>query len=111
MPAEKEGIEMKPLRERTEIQQAYLDGKQVQVKLVQSLHFINDGSIKWRDCTNLCFDSWYSVDYRIKPKPMERWVNIYDNQEDVEDYLHLSEEDAENDLCADGRTVHFIEVK
>ena len=61
---------MKTLKERTEIQQAYLDGASIEYNDVR-----NDES--WSCCYGEPSFVWVNYDYRIKPEPMEIWVNIY----------------------------------
>jgi len=63
-----EGDSMKSLKEKIEVMQAALDGKEIEYK--------NNGG-KWYPCQIQAFDSWHCGDYRIKPEPMEFWVNVY----------------------------------
>lgn len=55
------------LDEHIAIMQAFKDGKPIQVK---------DCNSGWRDVDNPSWD-WVSAQYRLKPKPMEIWVNEY----------------------------------
>ena len=57
---------MKTLRERTEIQQAFLDGAKIEYKQIGSV---------WQTAGSPAFD-WHEKDYQIKPKPMELWLTI-----------------------------------
>ena len=81
---------MKTLKERIEIEQAFLDG----------------GDVEWRPCLGMdefaLFDVfkresfvflWNNNDYRIKPKPLEFWVNVF-LEYPVKIY-YLSKEEAE----------------
>ena len=62
---------MKTLKERIAIEQALLDGEIVQ-------EFNIDGDYTW-DCGKEHIFYWNCCDYRIKPKPMEFWVNVYNS--------------------------------
>ncbi len=63
---------MKTLKEKIEVMQAALDGEEIEYMLGE-----NDG---WRsyDSGEPSWD-WSCVDFRIKPKPLEFWVNVYDD--------------------------------
>ena len=64
---------MKTLKEKIEVMQAALDGKQIQGNYGAGYGDLSqpenreDIIFNWRDC-----------DYRIKPKPLEFWVNVYE---------------------------------
>lgn len=62
---------MKTLKEKIEVMQAALDGKEIQI-------LICDGWDDWDNDTLPAFN-WGANDYRIKPEPMEFWVNVYDD--------------------------------
>ena len=96
---------MKSLKERTEIQQAYLDGADV-----QCCHTGNDSYVSLDHYSEPDFN-WMINDFRVKPKPMEIWVNIYSNGQFC---LHDTKEEAER-LASIGTSarrdaVKFIEV-
>lgn len=61
---------MKSLKERTEIQQAKLNGKQTEFIPIPTgrLH-------TWTDNNDDIFD-WTEYDFRIKREPMEIWVSF-----------------------------------
>ena len=59
---------MKTLKEKIEIMQAALDGEEIEVYSTRG-----DDWVK----TNVPVWNWDNYDYRIKPKPLEFWVNIY----------------------------------
>lgn len=80
--------------------QAYTEGKTIQYK---------GCSGKWADVNEPAFLDSYS--YRVKPEPIERWVNVYVGGEE---YTFKSNVDAEYhasrcylDLV---RIVHLVEV-
>ena len=62
---------MKTLKEKIEVMQAALDGKEIEFRL-------NEGD-RWMTCNKPSAPSWDwpYVDYRIKPEPLEGWCNIY----------------------------------
>lgn len=65
---------MKTLKEKIAVMQAALDGKEID----QSRKAYADGEwIRCYDPKTLNFN-WEKYDYRIKPKPLECWVNTYD---------------------------------
>ena len=70
---------MKTLKERIEIEQACLDGAEIESQLVSTLD-----DRRWQhklmpvDRNTVVF-SWDEIDYRIKEEPMELWVNVWDN--------------------------------
>ena len=94
---------MKSLKERTEIQQAYLDGAEIEMNSRDSERWINyDGSHD--------FD-WFNWNHRVKPKQMVIWVNIYANTKPC---AHTTKEEALK-LASVGmntrrKAVKFIEV-
>jgi len=61
---------MKTLKEKIEVMQAALDGKEIEIK--------NKHDKEWRlltgDNKGLMF-TWGEFDFRIKQEPMEFWVN------------------------------------
>ena len=61
---------MKTLKEKIEVMQAALDGKQVEFKF--------NGS-EWGRCLVNPNFGWTDYDYRIKPEPLELWVNVVDD--------------------------------
>ena len=71
----------KTLKEKIEVMQAALDGKEIEYK--------NCASNKWNKCSEpeMNFEYWGCGDYRIKPEPMEFWVNVY-NCDDIEIFTH-----------------------
>ena len=60
---------MKSLKERTEIQQACLDGAEIE--------YTQKGSV-WQKAEMPAFN-WYEKDYRVKPKPMTEYIAYYPN--------------------------------
>ena len=56
-----------------EVVTAFKNGKKIQYRHKHDKHAI------WRDCgSNIAWQFW-DVDYRVKPEPMELWVNVYDD--------------------------------
>ena len=49
-----------------------------------------------------------AFDYRIKPKPLERWINVCDTAQD--DQAYETKEIARMAACKSCRTVHMREV-
>jgi len=73
---------------------------------------------RWTICTNLPLDA-VRFEYRIKPKPRELWVNIYDQKDgDERIFVHYSKESAtakglpckENPGCGLPSTIKVREV-
>ena len=97
---------MKSLKERTEIQQAFLNGADVECCIIG-----NNSYGPLDHCSEPDFN-WMINDFRIKPKPMEVWVNVYDVGMSCprKNCLHDNYMDAKHALCTDGRTVKFIEA-
>ena len=90
---------MKSLRERTEIQQAYLDGESIESRIAKCITWmIPSGEPKF---------NWNTHDYRIKPKPMEIWVNFYPEKNMV---IHDNLDSSKKGLNKHGITKKFIEV-
>jgi len=93
---------MKTLRERTEIQQAFLDGADIEIITTN-----NNLPDIWGYTSKPEF-FWESYDYRIKPKPMVRYINMY---EDItNEFVSESLAEAENNLGRSGKTVKFIQA-
>jgi len=95
---------MKNIKERTDIQQAYLDGESIEYGQYDSDSFkssIGEPAFNWFEC-----------DYRIKPKPMEVWV-ITDRE--LTDDVNIYYKDAKsalqhNRFLEKGVLRKFIEV-
>ena len=100
----RKGNIMKSLKERIAVEQACLDGEVI----VYSDQGEADGYSRTIDITEVIFH-WDLYDYRIKSKPMEIWVNIYENGM----YGHKTKAQAVagiNTKCKNVRTIKFIEV-
>ena len=69
---------MKTLKEKIEVMQAALDGKEIQAKIEDMDKWVtievNAEKMEW---------DWAECDYRIKHEPMEFWVNVYKCIEDA----------------------------
>jgi len=74
---------------------AYVGGEIIQYKY----------NSKWVDAASPAFDD--ESEYRIKPKPLELWVNVYEHGSSA---CFESKSTAEFSLRAGGRTVHMREV-
>lgn len=62
-------------KEKIEVMQAYLDGKQIQFR-----EFPLNGREKWMDLTGEPAWKWGTYEYRIKPEPripIEEWRVLY----------------------------------
>jgi len=94
---------MKSLKEKIEVMQAYLDGEKIEHRM--------DDTGEWKDVYNAPYFQWGEWDYRIKPKPMEIWVNIY---ADGDIFGHRNKDSAKSALISDSGNVRlavkFIEV-
>ena len=65
---------MKTLKERIAVEQAYEDGINIEYEP-------SNKGYAWQDLTtpkNVMVFYWQVTNYRIKPKPMEFWINIYE---------------------------------
>ena len=59
--------------------QAALDGKEIEVR-----NYPYEDGCRWNAySTEMLVWNWPNVDYRIKPEPMEFWVNIYNYPTDT----------------------------
>jgi hypothetical protein len=58
---------MKSLKEKIEVMQAALDGKEIEA---------SEKNGKWAEASAPNWD-WHIYDYRIKPEPREFFVNVY----------------------------------
>lgn len=65
---------MKPLKERIEIEQALLDGGDLQWSSLGGFKFHD---IPIANANDFVFD-WDEKDYRIKPEPVEYWIRVWD---------------------------------
>ena len=93
---------MKSLKEKIEVMQAALDGKDIESKWLQ------EGNIDWFDEDLIVFN-WACFDYRIKQEPMEFWVNVYN---DGSRFLHDSKQDAHfyNESGVGKKTIKVREI-
>jgi len=87
------------LRESITVMQAALDGKEIQWR-------DKECPDEWQVSKNHYFD-FVGNEYRVKPEPIERWVNIYPNGSTT---VWAKEEYAKQSLGDVGRTVHMREV-
>lgn len=62
---------MKTLKQKIEVMQAFEDGQEIERK-------IRPTGEKWLE-VGLPSWNWSDNDYRIKPKPLEFWVNVKDD--------------------------------
>lgn len=65
---------MKTLKEKIEVMQAALDGADIEMVRITA----PADEDEWNLTNNPVFD-WNNFNYRIKPKPLEFWVNVYDS--------------------------------
>lgn len=61
---------MKSLKQKIEVMQAAEDGKDIEIKGTKL------SGDYWHTNSEYCWD-WANFDYRIKPEPIEFWVNVY----------------------------------
>jgi len=87
------------LREAAAVLLLAADGKQLQ-------HRIGDGC-PWSD-DNLMYIEPHLYEYRVKPEPIERWVNVFP---DGYSTVWAKEEYAKRNSGNTGRTVHMREVE
>lgn len=100
------GAEMKTLKERIEIETAYLNGGAVE----QKNHCDNEWEILTDTITDKMVFFWMNHDYRIKTKPLEFYVNIYNYPFDhsVHEALSHAEMSATSEINVDRE--HFVET-
>jgi len=80
---------MKTLAEKIEVMQAALDGKEIDVK-----HRVADD---WTTASGEGIEfSWGEYDFRIKPEPIEFYVNIYNYMEDLPCGAHKTLKEAQD---------------
>ena len=91
---------MKSLKQRTEIQQACLDGKVIRLKSYE-----ND---TWIDCIEDPEFDWFQYDYEVKPEPLERWTNSYDSG--YFDVAYKTKEEAFYNIGSALKTIKMVEV-
>lgn len=83
------------------------------IKVMQ--HFADGGEVECKQCDGswgrLMDPNWQfsSCEYRIKPKPLECWVNVYQHDQLV---IHPSQDEAREHAspCATRACVHMREV-
>ena len=80
---------MKTLKEKIEVMQAALSGKKIEYNIYNGAQ----ETPKWEAyVNNTPIWAWDRTDYRIKPVPLEFWVNVY--KENI--YIHDSEKKAKS---------------
>jgi len=98
---------MKTLKERIAIEQAYLDGETV-------LYQNASNGVSWpplySNDPEIVFD-WEAFDYRIKPEPMELWVNVYKDSDGQYISTHLAEHEAERSATPNSKHIKTIKVR
>ena len=75
----------------------YKDEAQIQVKK----------GYGWNDTNHPVFDSFESIDYRVKPTPKVIWVNEYTNGTKG---LHLTQQEAIDHCSPSGTTTKYQEI-
>ena len=93
---------MKTLKERIEIMQACLDGKEIEY--ISTTRY---GGELWSKSSNHNFN-WDVYDYRIKPEPMVLWINTEESDHICYGYRRI--EDAERLATSPKKFRKFIEV-
>ena len=89
---------MKSLKEKIEVMQAALDGKEIES--------FTSPSIGWITLKNPEFDNWAFIDYRIKQEPMTGYVTVYNESPSL---MFKTLEQAENNRISD--VVKIIKVR
>ena len=93
-------------REKTEkaidVMQAYVDGKEVQFKRIDSRKAWED----FKPWSTPIWD-WYCFDYRVKPEPIVRWAALSTENEVI--VLYRTKEEAERSSW--DRIVKLVEVE
>ena len=87
---------------KIKVMQAFEDGKKIQ----------SSYGGKWEDNCDPRWD-WPKVEYRIKPEPLELWVNFFPNNLPLTEgslYVHVDEEEAEKDRDEKAKKYHFRQV-
>ena len=90
---------MKTLKEKIEVMQAALDGKEIEHTWIHQNEWITTQTQPYPDF------NWQKMDYRIKPEPLEFWINIYEGGVFS---VFSSVDSAEFD--ADGMDISFIKT-
>ena len=73
---------MKDLKEKIEVMQAALDGEEIQIQL--------NPKWGWISAYQPNFE-WGEYDYRIKPKPLEYWLDVWEATRGTKEiYLSMS---------------------
>ena len=92
---------MKTLKERIEIEKAFLDGIDVEV-------FDEDWLQLGRYNSEGYLFEWHRFDYRIKPETLEGWCNIYGNHAFG---FYETKEEAEEASCSNViKTIKLREI-
>lgn len=87
------------LKEKIAVMQAADDGKKIQVSLKGEANWFGIDAPAW---------NWDRFDYRVKPKTLELWVNVYPNGLSAYyDTKELADKFANSDRL---RCVHMREV-
>ncbi|MDA3854226.1 MAG: hypothetical protein PF444_08305 [Bacteroidales bacterium] len=81
--------------------QALTDGKDIQYR--------HNGEVEWETISETDFVG-KPENYRVKPEPIVRWVNVYDAPERGDLVYFTKELAIKHRLNADARTVKLVEV-
>ena len=86
------------------VMQAYVDGKQIEAAQENYTSTLQEG------CDSPLWD-WSSYSYRVKPEPIECWVNVLDGEICSTVYMTKEEADEMRPKMSDGWTTRkFREV-
>lgn len=88
-------------KQKIEVMQAYLDGKTIQIL---SNGYWGDWGLYYEPVWN-----WGTTEYRIKPIPIEVWVNVGDNGKAVGTSTFLNEYSASKNTFEGSKPKKFIE--
>lgn len=75
-------------RRAAQVMLAAAEGKKVQRRRLPN-------GTAWQDCLPLHAWDWFSFDYRVKPEPLEGWVNVYPDTAGRYISFHSTKENAD----------------
>ena len=97
---------MKTLAEQIEVMQAARGGEQIEI----AIDGYRTPKRIWRDADDGVNFNWEFNDYRIKPKPLEFWVNVYSGEKGFRPAYLFEEEAIENACQGCLRTIKVREI-
>ncbi len=89
--------------EAIKVMQAFVDGDDIKVDEQTNKYNVNNSELGW---------NWSGFKYRVKPKPIERWIGVWEQETITPQWCYASEEQCVSTCKGHGfiKAVKLVEV-